>query len=69
MEQLEKSRMFFEFGIQFYPNSSNTYDSMSEYYERISDYKNALKFTSKANEISPNDYFKERIETLNLKLK
>jgi len=69
MEQLEKSRMFFEFGIQFYPNSSNTYDSMSEYYERISDYKNALKFTSKAYEISPNDYFKERIETLNLKLK
>lgn len=64
MEQSEKAKMFFEFAIEFYPNSPNTYDSMSEYYERINDYDNALKFATKAYEISHNDYYKQRMETL-----
>ena len=67
MEQLEKSKMFFEFAIKFYPISANTYDSMSEYYERISDYDNALKFATKAYEISHNDYYKQRMEALKKK--
>jgi len=67
MEQSEKSKMFFEFAIEFYPNSPNTYDSMSEYYERISDYDNALKFATKAYEVNHNDYYKQRIETLKKK--
>lgn len=64
MEQLEKSKMFFEFAMQFYPNSPNTYDSMSEYYERLGDKKNALKFASKSYELNPNDYYKGRVESL-----
>ena len=48
MQQFEKVKMYFEFAVEFYPNSPNTYDSMSEYYERISDCDNALKFTTKA---------------------
>jgi len=67
MEQSEKAKMFFEFAIEFYPNSPNTYDSMSEYYERINDYDNALKFATKAYEISHNDYYKQRMETLKKK--
>lgn len=67
MEQSGKAKMFFDFAIEFYPNSPNTYDSMSEYYERISDYDNALKFATKAYEISHNDYHKQRMETLRKK--
>ena len=67
MEQAAKAKMFFEFAIEFYPNSPNTYDSMSEYYERINDYDSALKFATKAYEIDPNDYYKQRMETLKKK--
>ncbi len=59
--------MFFEFAIEFYPNSPNTYDSMSEYYERISDFDNALKFATKAYEINHNDYYKQRMKTIKKK--
>ncbi|WP_339834875.1 alpha/beta hydrolase-fold protein [uncultured Flavobacterium sp.] len=64
MEQLEKSKMFFEFAIEFFPNNPNTYDSMSEYYERVRDYNNAIKFATKAYEINQSDYYRKRIETL-----
>ena len=64
MEQQEKSKMFFEFAIEFYPNSPNSYDSMSEYYERIGDYDNAIKFASKAFDLTKDDYYKERIKEL-----
>ena len=60
----EKSKMFFEFLIQFYPNNANSYDSMADYYERNKDYDNALKFVRKAYEISGSDYHKERIQEL-----
>ena len=56
--------MFFEFAIEFYPSSANAYDSMSEYYERVDDYDNALKFATKAYQINHNDYYKQRIEAL-----
>ncbi|MBN4070836.1 alpha/beta hydrolase [Olleya sp. AH-315-F22] len=65
--QLEKAKMFFEFAIEFYPNSPNTYDSMADFYERNNDYDNALKFVTKAFEISGNDYYKKRIKTLRKK--
>ena len=61
--------MFFEFAMQFYPNDANTYDSMADYYERTNDFENALKFVTKANTISPNDYYQDRIESLKLKSK
>lgn len=64
MEQPEKSKMFFEFAIEYYPNSPNTYDSMSEYYERVGDNDSALKFASKAYEITRTDYYKQRMESL-----
>lgn len=67
MEQLKKAQMFFEYAIEFYPDSPNTYDSMSEYYERINDYDNAIEFATKAYAISGNNYYKQRIETLKKK--
>ena len=67
MDQPEKAKMYFELAIEFYPNSSNTYDSMADYYERNEDYDNALKFVTKAYEISAQDYYKKRMETLKKK--
>jgi predicted alpha/beta superfamily hydrolase len=63
-DQLEKAKMYFEFCIKFFPKSPNSFDSMADYYERKGDNDNALKFVIKANEISNNDYYKERIEAL-----
>ena len=64
MKQLEKSKMFFEFTIEFYPNSANAYDSMADYYVRNNDYKNALKFAVKAFGISGEAYHEQRIKEL-----
>jgi predicted alpha/beta superfamily hydrolase len=69
MDQPEKAKMFFEFLIAYYPKSANAYDSMADYYERTDDYKNALKFVTKAYEIDANDYYKQRIEELKEKIK
>ena len=64
MEQMEKAKMFFEFGIEYYPNSPNTYDSMADYYERNIDYNSALKFVTKAYEKSGDEYYEQRIKSL-----
>ena len=67
MKQLEKAKMYFELAIEYYPKSANAYDSMADYYERNNDYKNALKFVTKAYEINPSDYYKQRIGELKVK--
>ncbi|TYA59293.1 alpha/beta hydrolase-fold protein [Formosa maritima] len=64
MEQLDKSKMYFEQAIKYYPKSANAYDSMADYYEAITDYKNTLKYVALAYKISGNDYHKERLEKL-----
>ena len=64
MQQPEKSKMFFELGIKYYPASANAYDSMADYYETSTDYVAALKYVSKAFEISGNDNYKDKMERL-----
>ena len=64
MEQLDKSKMYFEQAIKYYPKSANAYDSMADYYEAINDYENTLKYVALAYKISGKDYHKERLETL-----
>jgi tetratricopeptide (TPR) repeat protein len=64
MQQPGKAKMYFELAIEYYPNSVNAYDSMADYYEIQKDTRNALKFVTKAYEISGNDYYKQRIEGL-----
>ena len=64
MEQPDKAKMYFELAIEYYPQSANAFDSISEYYEKSNDFDNALKFINMANDINPNDYYKERIQTL-----
>lgn len=64
MEQMEKAKMYFDFTIKYYPESANAYDSMADYYERNGDNQSAIKFVTKAFEISKDDYYKKRIEEL-----
>lgn len=64
MAQLEKSKMFFELAIKYYPQSANTYDSMADYYESTDDYKKALHYATKAYEISGYEHHGQRIEKL-----
>lgn len=67
MEQPEKSKMFFEFDMEFYPNSPNAYDSMADYYERTGDKATAIKYVTKAYELNGDSYYKDRIEALKKK--
>jgi len=64
MEQMEKAKMYFDFAVEFYPESANAYDSMADYYERNGDIDNAIKYVTKAFEISGDDYHNQRIISL-----
>ena len=60
----EKSLMFFKLGVEYFPKSANSYDSLADYYIAQKDNTNALKNLKKAFEISGSDYHKNRIEEL-----
>ena len=38
LQESEKSKMYFELATEYYPESSNTYDSMADYYEAQGDF-------------------------------
>lgn len=67
MQQHEKAKMYFEFAIEYYPNSANAYESMADYYEKNGDNKNAIKFVTQAFKISGDNAYKERIKALKKK--
>ena len=67
MQQTEKAKMFFEFAIEYYPQSANAYNSMADYYVRQKDYAMALKNATKAYELSGSDYHMRRVEGLKAK--
>jgi hypothetical protein len=67
LEQLDKSKMYFEQAIKYYPKSANAYDSIADYYEALNDYENVLKYVTMAYQISKNNYHKERLEALKAK--
>lgn len=64
MNQPEKAKMYFELAIEYYPNSANSYDSLADYYERNGDKDNAIKYVTRAYEISGDNSYKKRIEAL-----
>tara|TARA_R110002020_G_scaffold419518_2_gene628709 strand:+ start:546 stop:1787 length:1242 start_codon:yes stop_codon:yes gene_type:complete len=68
MEQPEKSKMYFELNLKYYPKSANAYDSIADYYANQKDYDNALKSVTKAYELSGTEYHKERIKEFKLKI-
>ena len=64
MQQFEKSKMFFELAIKYYPESSNVYDSMADFYERSEQYEQALNFRIKSYNLSKDENQLKRIEDL-----
>ena len=64
MEQLEKSKMYFEQAIKYFPDSANAYNSMAEYYINQNDKKQAILHLKKAFELSGNSDYNEKIKEL-----
>lgn len=64
MEQTEKARMYFELCMKFYPDSPDACDSMADFYITHNEYKQAVKFISRAYELSGSDKYLKRIEKL-----
>lgn len=61
MQKYQKAKMYFELAIEYYPKSVNAFDSMTDFYETREDYPNAIKYATKAFELSGMDYYKKRI--------
>jgi uncharacterized protein len=64
MQQPDKTKMYFELAINYYPQSANAYDSMADYYEAAGDIANAIRYVAKAFEISGKDQYKDRMKKL-----
>lgn len=62
--QHEKARLFINKAIEYYPNGTEAYDAMVDYYQTISDKTNAIKCATKAYEISKSTYHKDRLDAL-----
>ena len=67
MGQPEKSFIFFKLNIDYYPKSASAYNSMADYYEAKNDHANALKYVTKAFELSGKNQYKERMKELKKK--
>lgn len=67
MGQPEKSFLFFKLNIEYYPKSANAYSSMADYYEAKNDPANALKYVTKAFELSGENQYKDRMKELEKK--
>jgi len=67
MGQPEKSFIFFKLNIDYYPKSASAYNSMADYYEAKNDHANALKYVTKAFELSGENQYKDRMKELKKK--
>ena len=64
MGDMEKSKMYFDAALQYYPHSANVHDSMADYYVAVGALDQALQEVIRANELAPSDYYLERINEL-----
>ena len=66
-EKLDLSFAAFDLNIKNYPNSSNVYDSMGDYFLAAKDSVKALESFEKALQVGPNDFSQEKIDMLKSK--
>lgn len=64
MEQFDKSKMFLDFLLEYYSQSSGPYYYMSKYHERTGSIEKALEFATKAYQLDPNETYKKRMDSL-----
>jgi len=67
MGDLEKSKMYFDAALRYYPNSANTHDSMADFYEATQAYSAAAECMKKAILLDPLPRYKERLGELTVK--
>lgn len=67
MGQPEKAFIFFKLNIDYYPKSAGAHNSMADYYETKNDHTNALKYVTKAFELSGEKIYKDRMKELEKK--
>ncbi len=60
----EKSKMFFELAIEYYPKSANACNSMAEFYESQHDTTNALKYLEKVYRMNNSETIRNKIDAL-----
>lgn len=63
-KHFNKARAFFELNIEWYPNSSNTFDSYADYYLAKNDTVNAISNYKKALQIKANDITQRKLDAL-----
>ena len=68
MGQPDKSKLYFEMAIEYYPKSANAYDSMADYFASQEDFENALKNVKKAFEISGSGRHERRVKRFEKKV-
>ncbi|BAO54066.1 alpha/beta hydrolase-fold protein [Nonlabens marinus] len=69
MQEIEKSKMYFELAIKHYPKSADAYSSIADYYEAQDNAPDAIKSLNKAYELSGDIQYKNRVENLKIKYK
>ena len=62
--QPDKAKAFFEMGIQYFPESPNSYDAMADFYISQDDIDNALVKLKKAYDLSGNEHYLNRMEEI-----
>ena len=63
-KDFERSKMFFQINIDYYPQNFNCYDSMGDYYLGINDKTNAMRYFKKALSLKYRQDIKEKLEKL-----
>jgi len=65
---LQTAKAFFDFGVKYYPNSANSWDSLAEYYEGQAAWQKAYDAQSKAVALDGDDYFTKRLDAIKAKM-
>ena len=66
-EKLDLAFAAFDLNIKNFPNNSNVYDSMGDYFLAAKDSVKALESFEKALRVGPNDFSQEKIDMLKSK--
>ncbi|MDO6745139.1 alpha/beta hydrolase-fold protein [Tenacibaculum soleae] len=64
MGQKEKSLAFLNLAIEYYPNSTNAFNALTDYYVAQKDYKKALENITKAYKLSKEPSYLEKLNKL-----
>ncbi|MEZ4895523.1 MAG: alpha/beta hydrolase-fold protein [Saprospiraceae bacterium] len=68
MQDREKAKYYFSLAVQYYPFSTNAYDSLAEYYEGEGDFAQALELMEKACALSDDAQLRQHRDAIRQKM-